>query len=160
MPMCCFFFFTRHVALNPAEGSVSLLLLGASQEDNKNTSDDMNATGHRTDCRSAIQRLMNQKPTDHSCHRLRDSVSSRTQSSRRAAHRSKPSFRAKSCQSLPLALAVSKVAQILWRMDAGILKALGPAWDVTVQSVCIKNGTGSFSVCGDRKRGGKNNHLK
>ncbi|TNN58370.1 hypothetical protein EYF80_031433 [Liparis tanakae] len=51
-----------------------------------------------------------------------------------------------SCQSLPLALAVSKVAQILWRMDEGILKALGPVWDVMVQSVCLKNGTDSFSV--------------
>lgn len=67
------------------------------------------------------------------------------------AHRSKRSFRAKSCQSLPLALAVSKVAQILWRIDTGILKALGPIWDVTVQSVCIKNGTDSFSVCGYRR---------
>lgn len=65
------------------------------------------------------------------------------------AHRSKWSFWAKSCQSLPLALAVSKVAQILWRMDKGILKALGPVWDVMVQSVCIKNGTDSFSVWGN-----------
>lgn len=45
---------------------------------------------------------------------------------RQVAHRSKWSLWAKSCQSLPLALAVSKVAQILWRMDKGILKALGP----------------------------------
>lgn len=66
------------------------------------------------------------------------------------AHRSKWSFWAKSCQSLPLALAVSKVAQILWRMDRGILKALGPVWDVMVQSVCIKNGTDSFSVWSNR----------
>ena len=66
------------------------------------------------------------------------------------AHRSKWSFWAKSCQSLPLALAVSKVAQILWRMDKGILKALGPVWDVMVQSVCIKNGTDSFSVWRNR----------
>lgn len=66
-------------------------------------------------------------------------------------HRSKWSFWAKSCQSLPLALAVSKVAQILWRMDKGILKALGPVWDVTVQSVCIKNGTDSFSFWRKRR---------
>lgn len=66
------------------------------------------------------------------------------------AHRSKWSFWAKSCQSLPLALAVSKVAQILWRMDKGILKALGPVWDVMVQSVCIKNGTDSLSVWRNR----------
>lgn len=68
----------------------------------------------------------------------------------RPAHRSKWSLRANSCQSLPLALAVSKVAQILWWMDAGILKALGPVCDVTVQSVCMKNGTASFSACGER----------
>lgn len=65
-------------------------------------------------------------------------------------HRSKWSFWAKSCQSLPAALAVSKVAQILWRMDTGTLKALGPVWAVTVQSVCIKNGTGSLSPWQDR----------
>lgn len=68
----------------------------------------------------------------------------------RLAHRSKWSLRANSCQSLPLALAVSKVAQILWWMDAGILKALGPVCDVTVQSVCMKNGTVSFSACRER----------
>lgn len=72
------------------------------------------------------------------------------------AHRSKWSFWAKSCQSLPLALAVSKVAQILWRMDRGILKALGPVWDVMVQSVCIKNGTDSFSVWRNRTETGYN----
>lgn len=66
------------------------------------------------------------------------------------AHRSRPSFWANSCQSLPLALAVSKVAQIRCRMDEGILKALGPVWEVTVQSVCIKNGTESFSAWSER----------
>ena len=59
-------------------------------------------------------------------------------------HLSRLSFWAKSCQSLPLALAVSKVAHILWRMERGILKALGPACEVTVQSVWVKNGTDSF----------------
>lgn len=66
------------------------------------------------------------------------------------AHRSRPSFWANSCQSLPLALAVSKVAQIRCRMDEGILKALGPVCEVTVQSVCIKNGTESFSAWSER----------
>ncbi len=42
------------------------------------------------------------------------------------SHLSICSFCAKSCQSLPLAFAVSKVAQIRWRMDRGILKALDP----------------------------------
>lgn len=62
------------------------------------------------------------------------------------AHLSMWSFCAKSCQSLPLALAVSKVAQIRCRMDGGILKALDPVWEVTVQSDCVKNGTVSFSL--------------
>lgn len=66
------------------------------------------------------------------------------------AHRSRPSFWANSCQSFPLALAASKVAQIRCRMDEGILKALGPVWEVTVQSVCIKNGTESCSAWRDR----------
>lgn len=56
------------------------------------------------------------------------------------------SFCAKSCQSLPLAFAVSKVAQIRWRIDRGILKALDPVWEVMVQSDCVKNGTESFSL--------------
>lgn len=69
---------------------------------------------------------------------------------RHSAHRSKWSLWASSCQSLPLALAVSKVAQILWRMDRGILKALGPVCDVMLQSRCIKNGT--FSVWRNRRQ--------
>ena len=59
-------------------------------------------------------------------------------------HLSRWSFWAKICQSFPLVLAVSKVAQILWWMERGILKALGPVCEVTVQSVCIKNRTDSF----------------
>ena len=55
------------------------------------------------------------------------------------------SFWAKSCQSFPLALAVSKVALILWRMDRGILKALDPVWEVMVQSDWVKKGTTPFS---------------
>lgn len=61
------------------------------------------------------------------------------------------SFWAKSCQSLPLALAVSKVVHIRWRMDRGILKALAPVCEVTVQSACIKNGTVSFSLWKNKK---------
>lgn len=55
------------------------------------------------------------------------------------------SFWAKSCQSFPLALAVSKVALIRWRMDRGILKALDPVWEVMVQSDWVKKGTTPFS---------------
>lgn len=62
------------------------------------------------------------------------------------AHLSMWSFCAKSCQSLPLTLAVSKVAQIRCRIERGILKALDPVWEVTVQSDCVKNGTVSFSL--------------
>lgn len=55
------------------------------------------------------------------------------------------SFWAKSCQSFPLALAVSKVALIRWRIDGGILKALDPVWEVMVQSDWVKKGTTPFS---------------
>lgn len=67
-------------------------------------------------------------------------------SMRMVSHLSMQSFCASSCQSLPLALAVSKVAQILWRMESGILKALDPICDVMVQSDWVKKGTTSFSL--------------
>lgn len=62
------------------------------------------------------------------------------------SHLSMWSFCANSLQSLPLALAVSKVLHILWRMERGILKALGPVWNVTGQSAGLKTGAVSFSL--------------
>lgn len=47
-------------------------------------------------------------------------------------HRSMESFCAKRRQSLPRELGASRLLQIFWRMDSGILKAYGPSWVVTV----------------------------
>lgn len=62
-------------------------------------------------------------------------------------------FCANICQSLPLALGVSKVAQIRCLMEYGILKALGPVCAGKVLSSCAKKVMVSLSLYEERKRG-------